>query len=132
MNIDKAGRHPSKRAPGEWFTGTAWFDEIAWGAPPSHIYSLRVSFEPGARTHWHSHPLGQILHVLSGVGRVQKAGEPALDIRPGDTVWIAPGERHWHGGSPGQGMVHIAIQQGNAKDTGTEWFGPVTDAEYGA
>ncbi|HVT67645.1 MAG TPA: cupin domain-containing protein [Trebonia sp.] len=130
MKIDPAGTQPSRRAPAEWFDGTVWLDEIAGGAAPSHIYALRVTFEPGARTIWHSHPFGQTLHVLSGLGRVQKAGGPVNDIRPGDTVWIAPGEKHWHGASARQGMVHLAIQQGTAKDTATEWHERVSDAEY--
>lgn len=131
MKVDKAGTHPTKRAPAEWFTGTVWFDDIATGEAPSHVYALRVQFEPGARTHWHSHPKGQTLHVLSGIGRVQKWGEAPVEIRPGDSVWIGPDEKHWHGASPRQGMVHIAIQQGNERDTGTQWFDRVTDAQYG-
>ena len=101
MDIHLAGSRPTKRAPKEWFTGTVL-------AGPDHRHrrrrrgslASRVAFEPGARTAWHTHPLGQTLYVISGVGRVQTKGGPVREIRPGDVVWIPPGEKHWHGGSP--------------------------------
>ena len=91
----------------------------------------RVSFEPGARTNWHHHPLGQTLYVISGVGRVQTKGGPVKEIRPGDTVWIPPGEKHWHGASPTNSMCHIAMQEA-LDGVYSTWLEPVTDAEYGA
>jgi quercetin dioxygenase-like cupin family protein len=90
-----------------------------------------VSFEPGARTNWHSHPLGQTLYVISGLGRVQTKGGPIREIRPGDVVWIPPGEKHWHGGSPTNGMTHLAMQE-SLDGSHATWMEPVTDAEYSA
>ncbi len=89
----------------------------------------RVSFEPGARTNWHTHPLGQTLYVIAGVGRVQTKGGPVREIRPGDVVWIPPGEKHWHGGAPTTGMTHLAMQEALDGKT-ADWMEPVTDAEY--
>jgi quercetin dioxygenase-like cupin family protein len=115
-----------------WFTGVVWLDEIAVGAKPSRVRLLRVSFEPGARTAWHTHPLGQVLHVLAGVGLVQKDGEPVREIHPGDTVMIEPGARHWHGAAPGNTMVHLAMQEADDKGVAVTWFEKVTDQEYSA
>ena len=131
MHIHLAGSRPTRRAPKEYFTGTVWQDPIIVAEAPARIVSTRVAFEPGARTAWHSHPLGQTLYVISGIGRVQTVGGPAREIRPGDVVWIPPGEKHWHGGSPTTGMVHIAMQElldGNY----VTWMEQVTDAEYSA
>src|SRR5580698_11624845 len=114
MKILASGERNSGKGPAAWFTGTVWIDEIVTGAAPSRLKANRVSFEPGARTAWHTHPLGQTLHVVSGVGRVQLLGGPVREIRAGDTVWIAPGEKHWHGAGPTTAMVHIAMQE--AKD----------------
>ena len=111
MKIHLAGSRPTRRAPSEYFTGTVMQDPIIATEAPARIVSTRVSFEPGARTNWHSHPLGQTLYVVSGVGRVQTKGEPVREIKPGDVVWIPPGEKHWHGGSPTNGMTHIAMQE---------------------
>src|SRR6266566_2221540 len=111
MDIHLAGSRPTRRAPKEYFTGTVLQDPIIATEPPARIVATRVSFEPGARTAWHSHPLGQTLYVVSGVGRVQSQGGPTREIKPGDVVWIPPGEKHWHGGSPTNGMIHIAMQE---------------------
>ena len=111
MDIHLAGSRPTRRAPPEYFTGTVLQDPIIATEAPARLVSTRVSFEPGARTAWHSHPLGQTLYVISGVGRVQAKGGPIREIRPGDVVWIPPGEKHWHGASPTNGMTHIAMQE---------------------
>jgi quercetin dioxygenase-like cupin family protein len=129
MDIHPAGSRPTRRAPKEYFTGTVLQDPIIATTLPARIVSTRVSFEPGARTNWHSHPLGQTLYVISGVGRVQTKGGPVHEIRPGDVVWIPPNEKHWHGGSPTNGMVHIAMQEALDGSYAT-WMEPVTDAEY--
>ena len=131
MNIEKSGFRQSKRGPAEWFTGTVWVDEIAPADEPARVHVLRVSFEPGARTAWHSHPLGQLLHILSGIGRVQKAGEPFTDVHTGDTIWIPPGERHWHGAAPGHTMVHLAVQRATPEGNEVTWFEQVSQADYG-
>jgi quercetin dioxygenase-like cupin family protein len=129
MNITRAATHPTKRGPSEYFTGTVWLNEIG-AAAESRARVVRVTFEPGARTAWHTHPLGQTLHILSGVGRVQKAGAPGLDVYPGDTVWFEPGERHWHGAAPRSLMVHLAVQQADETGNAVMWLEHVTDAEY--
>ena len=129
MDLHLAGSRPTRRAPKENFTGTVLQDPIIATQAPARIVANRVAFEPGARTNWHSHPLGQTLYVISGVGRVQTKGEPVREIRPGDVVWIPAGEKHWHGGSPTNGMVHIAMQEALDGNTAT-WMEPVTDAEY--
>ncbi len=123
---------PSLRGPETWFTGTAWIDEIVNGVAPSRMKAIRVSFEPGTRTAWHSHPLGQTLHVLSGVGRIQKMGEAPREIRPGDTVFIEPGEMHWHGAAPGHTMVHLALYERDEKGVDAVWREHVTEKEYTA
>ena len=131
MDIHLAGSRASRRAPKEYFTGTVWQDPIIVTAAPARLVVNRVSFEPGARTNWHSHPFGQTLYVVAGLGLVQKEGEAAREIRPGDVVWIPPDEKHWHGGSPTNGMTHIAMQEALDGNTAT-WMEPVTDAQYGA
>ena len=129
MNIKRATDHATKRGPASWFTGTVWIEEFSTNEGPCAVKSLRVSFEPGARTAWHSHAAGQTLHVLSGIGRIQKWGEPLVEIRPGDTIWIEAGEKHWHGASPARSMVHIAIQaEPGGKET--TWYEQVTDSDY--
>mgnify|MGYP000651285797 CR=1 FL=1 len=131
MNIYKAGSRPSQRANSDYFTGTVWQDPIVSTPEPARLNALSVHFEPGARTAWHTHPLGQTLLVLSGLGRAQVWGGPIEEIRPGDTVWFAPGEKHWHGASPGVAMCHLAIQE--AKDgSAVDWMEHVSDAQYGA
>jgi quercetin dioxygenase-like cupin family protein len=129
MDFHLAGSRPSRRAPKENFTGTVWQEPIVEAPAPARIRAARVSFEPGARTNWHSHPLGQTLYVISGVGRFQTEGGPVQEIRPGDVIWIPPGEKHWHGGSPTNAMTHIAMQEALDGNHAT-WMEPVTDAEY--
>ena len=131
MDIKKLGTVPTRRQPKESFTGTVWQDPIIEAPAPARIRCGRVSFEHGARTAWHTHPLGQTLHVISGVGRVQAQGGPIQEIRAGDTVWIPPNEKHWHGAAPDTGMVHIAMQE-SLDGKHVEWMEYVTDAEYGA
>lgn len=111
MDIFKAGARPTTRTPGDYFTGTVWLDPINTAPHPARLAVARVTFEPGARTAWHSHPLGQTLYVISGIGRVQKEGEAVREIKAGDTVWIPPGEKHWHGAAPANGMCHLAMQE---------------------
>lgn len=129
MEIHASGSRPTRRGPSEYFTGTVWQDPIVATAAPARLVATRVTFEPGARTAWHSHPLGQTLYVVAGVGRIQTDGGPVREIRGGDTVWIPPGEKHWHGGSPTNGMVHIAMQEALDGSFAT-WMEQVTDAEY--
>jgi len=129
MDINTATDRPTRKGPAEWFTGSAWLDPVI--EAPARVRAFVVSFEPGARTAWHTHPLGQTLHVLSGIGRVQAKGGPVREIRPGDTVWIPPGEKHWHGAAPEHGMVHLAFQEA-LDGKHVDWMEQVTDAEYGA
>ena len=129
MDIHTAIDRPTRKGPADYFTGTAWLDPIIEAPAPARVRALRVSFEPGARTAWHTHPLGQTLHVLSGIGRVQALGGPVREIRPGDTVWISPGEQHWHGASPDQAMVHLAFQEA-LDGKHVEWMEHVSDEEY--
>ncbi len=132
MKILTSEMRGCRRGPADWFTGTVWVDEIVIAPAPARMKAFRVSFEPGARTAWHTHPLGQALHVLSGVGLVQKKGEPAQAIHPGDTVWIEPGEVHWHGAAPGHTMVHLAMQVADANGVDVAWLAHVSDEEYAA
>lgn len=129
MDIIPATARATKRASDAWFTGTVWQDPIIDTPAPARMRSARVSFEPGARTAWHTHPLGQTLVVLSGTGRAQVWGGPVLELKSGDTVWIPPGEKHWHGGSPTQGMVHIAIHEA-LDGVHVTWLEKVTDVEF--
>ncbi|WP_375412630.1 cupin domain-containing protein [uncultured Bradyrhizobium sp.] len=129
MDIHPAGSRPTRRASSDWFTGTVWQDPINTPPAPARVNSARVAFEPGARTAWHTHPLGQTLFVISGAGRVQTKGGPVREIRPGDTVWIPPHEKHWHGASPANGMVHIAMHE-SLDGTHVTWMEHVTEEEY--
>ena len=131
MDIHLAGSRPTRRAPSESFVGTVWQDPIIACEAPARLASNCVSFEPGARTNWHTHPLGQTLYVISGVGRVQTKGGPILEIRPGDVVWIPAGEKHWHGASPVNAMTHLSMQEA-LNGSPVTWMEPVTDAEYSA
>ena len=129
MEIKHAGSRPSNRGPADWFTGTVRIDALFDANTPARAAGGAVTFEPGARTAWHTHPLGQTLIVLFGRGLVQREGGPIEEIRPGDVVCFAPGEKHWHGASPETAMQHIAIQEaldGRAVD----WLEHVTDEEY--
>lgn len=129
MDIRHAGEIPTRRGNPSYFTGTVWQDVVIEAPDPARVKALIVSFEPGARTHWHTHPLGQTLHVLSGAGRVQAEGGPVREIRAGDTVWIPPGEKHWHGAAPDAFMAHLAIQEAlNGEQV--HWLEPVTDDAY--
>ena len=129
MDIHRNGSRPTQQGPADYFTGTVWIDPIVSAPAPARVAAALVSFEPGARTAWHTHPLGQTLHVVSGIGRVQKEGEAARDIRAGDTVWIPPGEKHWHGAAPDHGMTHIAIQEAQ-NGSAVAWLEQVSDADY--
>jgi quercetin dioxygenase-like cupin family protein len=129
MILKRAGSQPSLRGPAEWFTGTVRIDPLHTAEAPARVGAASVTFEPGARTAWHTHPLGQTLHVLYGVGRVQAKGGPIREIRAGDTVWIPPGEKHWHGAGPNTRMVHIAMQEA-LDGKHVEWMEYVTDEEY--
>jgi quercetin dioxygenase-like cupin family protein len=129
MDIHHAGSRPTRLAPKESFTGTVLQDPIIATSAPARVVANRVMFEPGARTAWHTHPLGQTLYVISGVGRVQTKGGPVLEIKPGDTVWIPPGEKHWHGASPTNAMTHIAMQE-SLDGNHVTWMEHVTDQEY--
>lgn len=129
MEIYLAGSRPTRRGPKESFTGTVWQDPIITPQAPMRINSSRVAFEPGARTAWHTHPLGQTLYVLQGVGRFQAKGGPVREIKAGDVVWIPPGEKHWHGAAPTTGMVHVAMQE-SLDGSHVTWMEYVTDEEY--
>jgi quercetin dioxygenase-like cupin family protein len=129
MDVYPCGSKPTRRGPADYFTGTVWQDPIIEAPAPARNRATRVSFEPGARTAWHTHPLGQTLYVVSGCGRAQSKGGPIREIRAGDTVWIAPGEKHWHGAAPDTGMVHIAMQEA-ADGKAIDWLEHVTDEEY--
>ncbi|MBD9529293.1 cupin domain-containing protein [Paracoccus sp. PAR01] len=131
MEIKRNGTSPSVRGPAEWFTGNVRLDTPFAATAPARAGGAIVTFEPGARTAWHTHPLGQMLIVTAGLGLAQREGGPIEEIRPGDTIWFAPGERHWHGASPDVAMTHVAIaeaQDGRVVD----WLEHVSDAEYPA
>lgn len=130
MEIKRAGSQPSGKGPAEYFTGTVRIDPLNTPPAPARAAMALVTFEPGARTAWHTHPLGQTLMITAGCGRVQLEGQPVKEIRPGDVVWIAPGERHWHGAGPQTAMSHIAIQE-RLEDTAVTWLEHVTDQQYG-
>ena len=129
MEITRSGSQPSARAPAEYFTGSVRVDPLFRPKDPSRTSGSSVTFEPGARSAWHTHPLGQILIVTAGAGWVQKWGGQIEEIRPGDVVWIPPGEKHWHGATPTTAMTHLAIQEaldGKAVD----WMEKVSDEQY--
>jgi quercetin dioxygenase-like cupin family protein len=129
MEIKRCGSRPSGKGPAEYFTGTVRVDPLFEAADPARARGASVTFEPGARTAWHTHPLGQTLIVASGVGRVQKWGGPIEEIRPGDVVWFEPNEKHWHGAGPTVAMTHIAIQEAlNGKVV--DWMEKVSDDQY--
>ena len=129
MQIIKAGLRPTMKASSDYFTGTVWQDPIIEADEPARVRALRVSFEPEARTAWHTHPLGQTLHVVSGVGLIGLRNEAPQLIKAGDTVWIPPGEEHWHGASAANSMMHIAIQEALNGSVAT-WLEKVSDEEY--
>jgi len=129
MEIKRAGSQASGKGPAEWFTGTVRIDPLFQAPEPALVSGASVTFEPGARTAWHTHPLGQTLVVMSGFGWAQREGGAVEEIRPGDVVWFSPGERHWHGATPTTAMTHIAIQE---KKDGrvVEWLEQVSEAQY--
>mgnify|MGYP005998019247 CR=1 FL=1 len=131
MIIHRAGSRPSSRPNPEYFTGTVRMDPLISAPAPARLNGLAVTFEPGARTNWHTHPLGQTLIVTAGAGRAQKEGEEIVRLAPGDVVWFAPGEKHWHGAAPDCAMTHIALQEA-LEGTTADWLEPVTDAQYGS
>jgi quercetin dioxygenase-like cupin family protein len=129
MQIIKAGSQPSASGNAEWFTGRVRVDPLFQSPSPGRVGAGIVTFEPGSRTVWHTHPLGQTLIVLSGLGRVQRDGAAIEEIRPGDVIQIAPGERHWHGASPTTAMTHMAIQE-SQDGRNVDWLEKVTDEQY--
>ncbi len=129
LTVYKAGSRPSKRANPDYFTGTVWQDPVIEAPAPARVRAVRVSFEPGARTHWHTHPLGQTLHVIEGAGLVQLWGQDKLPILPGDVIWIPPGVKHWHGAGPHTSMVHLAIHE-ELDGSVAEWLEEVDQAIY--
>ena len=129
MEIQRNGSQPSGKGPADWFTGTVRIDAPFKGSDPARISGATVTFEPGARTAWHTHPLGQTLIVTAGCGRVQRVGGPIEEIHPGDIVWFPPGEKHWHGAAPTTAMTHIAIAEAFDGRV-VEWMEKVTDKEY--
>lgn len=131
MEITRAGARPSQAGPADWFTGRVRIDP-QWGAEEGvRPAAALVTFEPGARTHWHTHPLGQTLLITAGLGWVAREGGGREEVRPGDVVWFAPGEKHWHGASAATGMSHLAVQAVQGGEAVT-WLEPVSDADYGA
>ena len=131
MEIKRGGSQPSAKGPEAYFTGTVRIDAPFSGSDGARVGGATVTFEPGARTAWHTHPLGQTLLVMSGFGRVQREGGPIEEIRPGDIVWFVPGEKHWHGAAPNCAMTHIAIAEALDGKV-VDWLDKVTDEQYGA
>lgn len=129
MDITKSGSQPSGKGPAEYFTGTVRIDPLFGAKVPARVVAASVTFEPGARTAWHTHPLGQHLIVAAGRGLAQRWGGPIEEIRPGDVVWFPPGEKHWHGAAPTTAMTHIAIQE-QLDGATADWLERVTDDQY--
>ena len=131
MDIKRSGSQPSAKGPGEYFTGTVRLDAPFQGTEPARVSGALVTFEPGARTNWHTHPLGQTLIVTAGRGRVGLEGGPVEEVGPGDIVWFAPGEKHWHGATASTAVTHIAIQE-RLDGKAVDWLEQVSDEEYRA
>lgn len=129
MEIKRSGSQPSGKGPAEYFTGSVRIDPLFSPPEPARIATAHVTFEPGARTAWHTHPLGQTLIVTSGCGWAQREGGPVEEIRAGDVVWFAPGEKHWHGATAMTAMSHIALQE-KLNGSPVDWMEPVTEAQY--
>ncbi|WP_417826425.1 cupin domain-containing protein [Thalassospira povalilytica] len=129
MDIKRAGSQASTTGSPEYFTGRVRIEPIISAADPARVAAANVTFEPGARTTWHTHPLGQTIIVTAGVGRAQREGSPVEEIRPGDIVWFEPGEKHWHGAGPETAMTHIAIQE-KLNGSPVDWLEPVSDEDY--
>jgi quercetin dioxygenase-like cupin family protein len=130
MEIKRIGSQPSSQGPADWFTGTVRIDALFDAKAPAHTSGGQVTFEPGARTVWHTHPLGQTLIVTGGSGRVQRAGGPIEEIHPGDVISFEPTEKHWHGAAPTTAVTHIAVQEALDGKV-VEWMEEITDKEYG-
>lgn len=130
MQITRSSTETIK-GPADWFTGDVYLDAIAANPEPSKVQAANVHFAPGARTAWHTHPLGQAIFVTEGVGRVQREGGPVEEVRSGDRVYFEPGENHWHGATPDRFMVHTAIQEVGDDGTPVAWGEHVTDEQYG-
>jgi quercetin dioxygenase-like cupin family protein len=130
LEIKRAGTQASSKGPADWFTGTVRVDPLFTAPDPAMVAGASVTFEPGARTAWHTHPLGQTLIVTAWFGRAQHWGGPVQELRPGDVVWFAPGEKHWHGAGPETAMTHIAIQE-RLNGKVVEWLEQVSDEQYG-
>ena len=129
LTVYKAGSRPTKQANPDYFTGAVWQDPVIEAPAPARVRAVRVTFEPRARTHWHTHPLGQTLHVMHGAGFVHLWGQEKLSILPGDVVWIPPGIKHWHGAGPTTSLVHLAIQE-ELDGSVAEWLEPVDEVTY--
>jgi len=129
MEIQRSGSQPSGKGPDEYFTGSVRIDPLHQASDPARVVSASVTFEPGARTAWHTHPLGQTLIVTAGCGQAQRWGGPIEQIRPGDVIWFPPGEKHWHGATATTAMTHIAIQE-RLEGKAVEWMEKVTDEQY--
>ena len=129
MEIKRNGSQPSSKGQAEYFTGTVRIDPLFDAPSPARVFGAYVTFEPGARTAWHAHALGQTLIVTSGCGRVQRWDGPIEEIRPGDVVWILPGEKHWHGAAPTTAMTHIAVVE-KTEENSTGWMEKVSDEQY--
>jgi quercetin dioxygenase-like cupin family protein len=129
MEIKRNGSQPSRKGPAEYFTGAVRIDPLFQAPEPARVSGGSVTFEPGARTAWHTHPLGQTSIIIVGLGWVQREGGPIEEVRPGDVVWFPPGEKHWHGATPTTAMTHIAIQEAvNGKNV--DWMEKVSDDQY--
>ncbi len=129
MDIKRSGTQPSGKGPADYFTGTVRIDPLNTAPDPARVSMALVTFEPGARTAWHTHPFGQTLIVTAGCGQVQREGGPIEEIRPGDIVWFPPGEKHWHGAKPTTAMSHIAVQE-NLNGSAVTWMEKVSDDQY--
>ena len=129
MNITRIGTRPSATGPAEWFTGTVRIDTFFQPQAPARAVGASVTFEPGARTAWHTHPLGQILLITAGCGWAQRDGGPVEEVHPGDAVWFSPGERHWHGATASTAMTHIAIQE-QLDGKAVDWEEHVSEKQY--
>jgi len=131
MEIKRIGTQPSSKGQADWFTGTVRIDSRFSGSDPARVAGAIVTFEPGARTAWHTHPLGQTLIVTAGCGWAQRWGGPVEEIRPGDVIWFSPGEKHWHGAAPTTAITHIAIQE-QLDGKAVDWMEKVSDEQYQA
>jgi quercetin dioxygenase-like cupin family protein len=130
MEVKRNGSQPSGKGPADWFTGAVRIDPLFQASAPARVQGASVTFEPGARTAWHTHPLGQTLIVVSGLGWAQRWGGQIEEIRPGDVVWFAPGEKHWHGATAATAMTHVAVQE-QLDGKVVDWMEHVSDEQYG-